>query len=130
MILAVGFAIIQCPLQGRGLEYLTTPESLVLLAVLVGWFFAAGYRKSPTPNSPMTIKPSRDLLLGVGIGIAVGLGIGIAYQSLIGTSGEFSMSVVNEKTIVKINKRTGQTWILMRTNQTRDPGVWVQPDSN
>jgi gas vesicle protein len=66
---------------------------------------------------------SKNFLAGVVVGVVIGVALCFLYSS---HTDQFNISIMNIKTAVKINKRTGETWTLIRTNQSLDPGVWVQ----
>jgi hypothetical protein len=52
----------------------------------------------------------KELLLGLASGLIVGGLIGAISSCYLTRGEDFSISVLNQRTAIKINKRTGETW--------------------
>ena len=68
----------------------------------------------------MKIENPKQLLFGVVVGVVIGIsGSLIALRT--SNRDEYSVSVLNERTAIKINKRTGESWQFDRVNRVWAP---------
>ena len=63
----------------------------------------------------------RETYVGLLIGLLVGCFIGFLATHYLSRSDVYSIQIMNERTAVKMNKRTGETWTLDRVEKVWKP---------
>jgi len=59
----------------------------------------------------MEIKKHKPLLIGLGIGLVAGVLIGFLFNRNAVQSENFSVQILGNGNAIKLNNRTGQSWI-------------------
>ena len=59
---------------------------------------------------------NKQLILGIAIGLVAGLGLGIFAETWMKGEEVYTIQVIGNYTALKINKRTGQTWVYDHRN--------------
>lgn len=78
-------------------------------------------RRLPELSIMKTSKPMRDRIIVVSIGFIAGICFGALSAHYLIRSDDYTIQIMNQRTALKINKRTGETWEFDPRQQTWIP---------